>query len=127
MPDENRLPWIVRLLYDWPYALDLVDDAGEPDHGKMLPTFTAIAFTVFLFQHPRPSWEAMICMIVIGGYIYGYSAWLKVADAMASKIGATTTTVTTEEIHPAVADSAIPAMRAPRQSVTTTVIEPSAE
>ena len=78
--DDKRIPWIIRLLYDFPYAMDLTDDTGAPDHDKMLPAFAAIAFVVFIFMHPTPSWQAMVAWIVAGGYIYGFSAWRLVAN-----------------------------------------------
>lgn len=83
---KDRIPWLMQLVYDFPYAMDLVDESGAPDHDKMLPAFAAIAFVVFIFMHPTPSWEAMVAWIVAGGYIYGFSAWRLVAERAAERL-----------------------------------------
>lgn len=81
-----RVPWLLQLVYDFPYAMDLVDEVGAPDHDKMLPAFAAVAFVVFIFMHPQPSWEAMLAWIILGGYVYGFSAWRVFATAAATRL-----------------------------------------
>lgn len=77
----RKFPWLLELIFDLPYALDLTDDMGRPTHDKMIPTFVSMALIVYLFLHPEPTWKALIMMIVLGAYVYGYSAWRSVSKA----------------------------------------------
>lgn len=86
---KDDVPWLLRLLYDFPYAMDLVDDNGFPDHDKLLPAMAAIAFIWFIFLHPDPSTHAILAWIVVGGYIYGFAAWRSVLDATKDRIRGT--------------------------------------
>lgn len=37
-----RLPWVARVVWDTDKELDLVDDKGNPDHGKALTTIVIL-------------------------------------------------------------------------------------
>lgn len=83
---KDDVPWLLRLIYDFPYAMDLVDDNDFPDHDKIIPALAAAAFITWLFINPNPSWNAMMAWIMAGAYIYGYAAWRLVADAVNQRI-----------------------------------------
>ena len=68
-----KAPWILRLIYSPPEALDLVDDKGYPDHGKMLGVIFFV--TVVVLKVTGISFS-LGELIVLGSAIFGGRAWM---------------------------------------------------
>lgn len=74
--------WLLTLLKNPLEALDLVDDRGRPDHGKVLPALCLIWLLVLLsVGRPLP----LGTVIALGSLSFGYAGWrtfLRSRDAL---------------------------------------------
>lgn len=64
--------WWVQLVLNPPVALDLVDNVGKIDHGKVLPA--VLLFSAIAAQFVGHAF-AIGALIVLGSLAYGYGAW----------------------------------------------------
>jgi hypothetical protein len=69
---NNRVPWVLQLLWHPPEALDLVDGEGRIDHGKVLPALCLIWLLLLVTLDRAPD---VWVMIVLVSASYGYGSW----------------------------------------------------
>lgn len=67
-----RKSFWIHLLLDPFTALDLVDNRGKPDHGKVLPAILLFSAIVAQFRD-KPF--ASASLIILGSLAYGYGMW----------------------------------------------------
>jgi hypothetical protein len=65
-------PWIIRVLWNPVEALDLTDNEGKPDHGKILPAILLVSAITLQFLGKQ---YAIGILVVLGSLAYGYGAW----------------------------------------------------
>lgn len=83
------VPWVVWLLWDFTAALDLVNDQGAVDHGKVVGVVAFATLTSLGFAR---GWPPLGHMIVLCSVIFG---WLGMRTFLASKAATSTETITT--------------------------------
>lgn len=71
-PTFEELPLILRLAWDPFRALDLVNDKGKPDHGKVMP---AVVMACIIVAHfiGNPIGDMLAVILVSGSY--GFASW----------------------------------------------------
>lgn len=71
----ERLPFVLRLLWDPVRALDLVDEHGKADHAKVIPTallVTVVVLRAVVWNSVVPS---VLELLVLFSASFGYGAW----------------------------------------------------
>lgn len=63
------MPWLVRLLWDPPAELDLLDKDDRPDHAKIVGFVLTSAFLVFAWFDRLPDFWRMLLIAALG---YGW-------------------------------------------------------
>jgi hypothetical protein len=95
-----RLPWFLRLLWDPPTELDLVDRRGAIDHGKVIGFVTFVLMYVLIWFGLLPSIGHTIALLSAG---FGWASW---RTFLASK-AVTSTEVVTRQVKEVVARRAV--------------------
>ena len=84
----------VQLIYNPFHAMDLTDDSGKTDHGKVLPAILLISAIVAQFLGKQ--FDAFI-LIILGSLSYGYGAWRSFLKSRNNATQHTQITVTRKE------------------------------
>ncbi len=67
-----KLPWLLRLIWNPIEALDLHDEHGRPDHGKVMPAVCLVWLLVLVSSGHTPPLGVLIALASLS---FGYAGW----------------------------------------------------
>lgn len=71
--------WWLQLLVHPVKALDLVDNHGKPDHGKILPAITLLVFLVLTVLERLPDLDVVLTLMIASHGYAGLRTLLRAA------------------------------------------------